>query len=236
MSNQILKPIRCDQCENTGLVLAHNISWIWISHQLKAVWLENPKVASTSVKTALGIQPKGAVPGDLSNPYNFLRLPLPRDRLFKFSNYFIFGFCRNPWDRMVSTWKNFTTDKARRRLLTKHWRISQPDKLSFEQFMRLVDKNQPKVNHHWVPQSMFVPMDKIEIDFVGRIESFSEAWSNVIQRLNIRRSIGHIYTTKHNHYSTYYDNETREIVERLYSKDISLFDYTFKKEENNESI
>ena len=35
--------------------------------------------------------------------------------------------------------------------------------------------------------------------------------------------------TKHDHYSSYYTEETREIVENLYKKDIELFDYHFEE-------
>lgn len=233
MPKQILEPIRCDQCGGNINNTHPKISWMYISHQLKSIWLENPKVASTSIKTALGIQPKGIVPGDLSNPYNFVRLELPRDNVFKFTNYYTFGFCRNPWDRMVSTWKNFTTGPSRIRLLTQHWKIDKPHKLSFKQFVCLVNQHQPRVNHHWVPQSMFLPIDKIEVDFIGQIESLSEAWDTVAKLLGIQRGLGHVYKTKHNHYSTYYDDETREVVERLYSRDISLFNYTFEQGDNS---
>lgn len=234
MSKSILNPIRCDQCGGNVNKTHPKISWMYISHELKAIWLENPKCASTSIKIALGIQPKGVVPGDLSNPYGFKRLLLPRDRILEFTDYFTFGFCRNPWDRMVSTWKNFTIGLDRQRLLIKHWGIQDPAKLSFQHFVRLIDKHQPKVNHHWVQQNMFLPLDKINIDFIGRMESLSKGWNVVAERLGIKRNIGHVYRTKHDHYSRYYDDETRKIVDRLYSEDISLFGYTFSRDKIDE--
>jgi hypothetical protein len=230
ISNSIINGIRCDQCLNRK----SHPSWIWISHKLKIIWLENPKVASTSIKVALGVQPKGSVPGDLSNPYGFKHLPLPRNRIFEFDNYFSFGFCRNPWDRIVSTWKNFTTGPSRMQLLTQHWKIARPDQLSFQQFVYLINKHWPIINHHWALQSEFLPVDKIKIGFIGRFESITESWNTTIKSRGIQRNLNHWYTTKHNHYSPYYDEETLRLVNKLYKKDIDLFDYIYRKEENNE--
>lgn len=230
MSKHVIEPIRCDQCPTSSCAT----SWIWVSHKLKVIWLENPKVASTSIKTLLGVQPKGAVQGNLSNPYEFKRLPLPRDQILNLRHYFIFGFCRNPWDRMVSMWKNFTTGPSRQMLLTKHWKVDDPQQLTFESFIKLLDKNQPRVNHHWVPQNMFLPADKIEIDFIGRIEHFDEDWKTIAEMTGMKDETCHEYSTEHDHYSTYYNADTLAIVSRLYEKDISLFDYTFEQEEYHE--
>lgn len=222
MSESILQPIRCDQCSPR-----HDISWARISHQFRAIWLENPKAGSTSIKMALGVQPKGIVSGDRSNPYGFSRLPLPRDTLLKYDDYFIFGFCRNPWDRMVSTWKNFTTGQARIRLLVNHWHIIQPGKLPFKRFVQLVGQNRPKVNHHWVPQIEFLPVDKMPTITIGRFESFAQSWEEFSDNIGINRPLGHFYRTKHDHYTTYYDDETVDLVRKLYPEDIDFFGYDY---------
>jgi hypothetical protein len=84
----------------------------------RAVYIETPKVACTSIKTALA----GVVGVDLGdtagNPHEAqwpVPAALPARLGPRFPDLFVFGFVRNPWDRLVSCYR----DKRRRR-----WRRS----------------------------------------------------------------------------------------------------------------
>lgn len=220
--NIIFDPICCDQCP----CYRNKYSFIWISDPLQTIYLENPKVASTSITTALGIKGENK-----NNPYQFKVVRSFRTTPLQLPDYFVFGFCRNPWDRMISIWKSFTTSKNKMQLLRRYWRIAEPKELSFDDFIHRLTDGRCNHNHHWQAQSIFIPIDRIKIDYLGRFESISESWNRLCQLLNIKVNLDHLRSTEHNHYSTYYNDTTQKIVEKLYEKDIKIFKYNYESSE-----
>lgn len=73
------------------------------------------------------------------------------------------------------------------------------------------------------------------VDFVGRFEAFEKDVSGILDTLKIRRSflgwnvvaIPHRNKSNRAHYTSYYDDETRDMVHRLFREDIDRFDYQF---------
>lgn len=62
-----------------------------------------------------------------------------------------------------------------------------------------------------------------------KTELLQEDISKICSMLNIPNfNLPHENKSYHKHYSEYYNNETREIVAKKYSKDIEYFDYKFK--------
>ena len=71
-----------------------------INHRYKFIYLGAGKCASTSIYNALKDLPEseGSQHFAISQLLGNYQLP---------KNYFIFTFCRNPFDRLVSAWKEF---------------------------------------------------------------------------------------------------------------------------------
>ena len=66
------------------------------------------------------------------------------------------------------------------------------------------------------------------VDFLGRFENFENDFSYVCNYLNIPDlKLPHINKRNRNRYTEYYDDETREIVEEKYARDIEYFGYKF---------
>ena len=139
-----------------------------------------------------------------------------------------FSIVRNPWDRLLSAWK----DKV-----YKQWADWYPEKChkwrlpvyaeykgkSFNYFVRNIDI---LCDGHVIPQTLLIDLDRV--DFVGRFENLQEDFDTICQGVGIpSMELPHKNKTKHKHYTEYYDDETRQIVAEKYAKDIEYFGYKF---------
>lgn len=124
----------------------------------------------------------------------------------KYIKYFKFTFVRNPWDKAVSEWKYF--NKVENLNLT----------------LRQSLMTQFPFPDHNIHQTVFAK----NCDFIGRFENLQEDFNIVCNKIGIPRiKLPHDNKTKHKHYTEYYNDETREIVEQKFSKDIKYFGYKF---------
>ena len=80
---------------------------------------------------------------------------------------------------------------------------------------------------HFMPQHYFVCNSdgKIMVDFVGKMENMQKDFSYVAMKLGCEKELKKVNAGKMKNYDSCYDNETREIVRRVYAKDIDLFGY-----------
>jgi hypothetical protein len=164
----------------------------------------------------------------------------------QFESYFRFSFVRNPWDRIVSEYKyrGYPLRIDFKTYLFKH----------------LPAPGWTDAYRHIIPQCEFIFDDagKLLVNFVGRFEALQADFDTVCTRLGISHTtLPHdnralkeaapntagTYLTRlrrllsrkvarHTfpHYTEYYDDEAREFVARLYSRDIETFNYAFGAE------
>lgn len=141
----------------------------------------------------------------------------------EWKNYFKFTFVRNPWDRLVSCWKNKIVESA--------YAGEQNTKMEFSEFVYEITNGKWK-NHndiHWCLQTSRFPTDCV--DFIGRFENLKNDFDYVCSQLNIpHNKLFHYNKTKidtNTHYTNYYSNEVRKLADEKYEKDISFLNYTF---------
>jgi hypothetical protein len=198
-----------------------------IDDNLKIIFVPQQKTASCSIISALKLNPNREhktqinlnkyIRSKTCKNYDGHHVPLfelknvyPKVYENK-SDYFKFGFTRNPWERLVSTWKYAFVPK----------RISQYGKVSFRKFIK-----------DYTDVWLGVEMNTLDFcngcDFIGKFENLQEDFNIVCDKIGIsRQKLLHINKTKHKHYTEYYDDETIEIVEEKYAKDIEFFKYKF---------
>ncbi|MCB1581811.1 MAG: sulfotransferase family 2 domain-containing protein [Xanthomonadales bacterium] len=141
-----------------------------------------------------------------------------------FSSYFKFTVVRNPWDKIVS---QFTYIKKRPDLMDF---IGMKANDEFKTYLQLIQK---KEHVQWSCQYKFFLDENGHslVDQVYRFENFQQAVTDVLNKLNISfKQILHSKKGSRGHYSEYYDEESKEIIEHLYSKDISMLDYHFESQ------
>ncbi|MBT5876639.1 MAG: sulfotransferase family 2 domain-containing protein [Candidatus Latescibacteria bacterium] len=161
----------------------------------------------------------------------------------EFDAYFKFSFVRNPWDRIVSEYR-----------FRRH-----PRRFDFKTYLfEHLPKPGSKHHFHTMPQHEFLfdAEDNCLVDFVGRFECLQEDFDKVCSHLSVQQTLlPHLNKsrTHHNrrrrpkgyirrlieyrreransfdHYTEYYDEESREFVAKMYEKDIEIFKYEFEK-------
>jgi hypothetical protein len=134
-------------------------------------------------------------------------------------SYFKFACVRDPWERFVSFAffrhkdnKDFQTDplKVMKGILSTP---VTPDRIMVK------------------PQYQFISDEKgdIIIDHICRYEDLQGSYNEVCEKIGIPSEIlEKVNESDHSAYAGYYDDKLREMVKRIYEKDIALFGYTFK--------
>jgi len=74
------------------------------------------------------------------------------------------------------------------------------------------------------------PQGKNVMDYVGSLDNIESDIKNICSEIDIKFSMpdGRIGSSKHGHYSLYYDDTSREIVSQLFADDIRIFNYSFE--------
>ena len=214
--------------------------------EARAVYVEVPKVACTSIKVALA--PLLGV--DLArwdgNPHE-AEFPAPRppstatDRLYPGS--WTFAFVRNPWDRLVSCYRDkilgevvdgftFFTDKPGVANCLADFDAFYAG-MSFDAFVDAVAGiPDADADPHFRSQFTFLTRTpgRSEADFVGRFERLAEDFGRVVEDLGLPASVRlpHLQAARRPaRYVDYYDASTRARMTRRYAEDIELFGYRF---------
>lgn len=191
------------------------------------IFIHVPKVAGTALKKSLGF----------SDIYHIHLADYELDDKDKFNKYFKIAFVRNPWDRLVSAFFFLKQggDKSSHDLILKDrldqfntfrnfvFELNNNIKFRLEIKKVIVFSNQ----YSWLANSK----GEIDMDYVGRFENLEEGFNILKEKLHKKDAQLKKYnSSKHKPYWEYYDEETVEIVRKIYSKDIETFNYEFPYE------
>lgn len=146
---------------------------------------------------------------------------------------------RNPWDRLLSAWADKIRGRSRDdRRLKRLGQTAEPDAVAaamtdFPSFVRVLEESLLFAHDaHFQPQAQI--LGSIELDFVGRFERYVESVGHALEAVglgHLTTSLGHRNRTSDgSHYSTWYDEESRGIVARLYAADIERWGYEFERD------
>jgi hypothetical protein len=184
------------------------------------IFIHIPKTAGNSVQAI-----NSAYYGHgIRNP-NFIYYKDSNERkLSKFS----YTFVRNPWDRLVSAFfylksgGNSIGDKNEcKKYLGKYSDLTDM-LLNWDNI--ILNLCHMKEQYKWICDDE----GNIIVDFIGRYENLQEDLNIICDKIGIPQlELPHKNKSKHNHYTEYYDDETRKIVAEKYAKDIEYFGYEF---------
>ena len=229
---------------------------VMISHQHRCIFIHIPKNAGQSIEHVflkwVGLTWKTRAPlllrpnaDPAQGPPRLAHLkaceyvPCGHLEPQQFASYFKFSFVRNPWDRMVSFYKY----------------TGSPEHQTFKQFLTGQFQNELWQSKYWFvgPQHEYVydSQGRLMVDFLGRFETLQADFNLVCEKLGVphtpvphvnksrlrrglrgflqkvlaRTAPGTLPSPLKN--AEYYDEESVEIVSRLYRRDIELFGYSF---------
>lgn len=205
-----------------------------ISHRHRFIFTAIPKTGTHSVRQALR---EHLGPDDLEQVRLFVEKRLPWPELARlghghislhearpvlgeetFGSYFKFAFVRNPFERFVSYCAFATSQQGTfehdPKGVMRHFLFTAPP------------------HHHIVfrPQHSFVcaPDGTGLADYLGRVEDMQTSYDVICERIGISSAaLGRANGSKHADYRSYYDDQLKDGVARLYARDIELFGYEF---------
>lgn len=198
---------------------------------LNLLYNEIPKNASSAIKAILlSIEQEGRVNRHFARWFTHHRRwqaaypDLSVDWTdFEWRGAFRFAFQRNPFDRVLSAYKNAG------------W-ADHYGHMEFSAFLaQLPDLLQAPLGDmvaiHLKPMSCFVPKveGKYYLDFVGKVENFDADIRTVLDAAGITNvpALPVVNASQHKPYRDYYDAAGRAIVARLYEEDLAFGAYSF---------
>lgn len=129
-----------------------------------------------------------------------------------YKNYYFFTFVRNPWHRTLS-WYFFSKKSNEKSRNT--------SKMSFEEFLL----TRPTI---WKGLDNQQKQFTAGCDFVGRTENLQNDFNTVCDKLKIPKvTLPQKNSTEHEHYTQYYNDQTRDIVAKAFRKDIEFFNFKY---------
>ena len=209
-----------------------------ISHKHKFIFSHVPKVAGTSIEMALS-------PYDNSGFKCGLRSDCLEDAIAKHKDYLVFGFVRNPYDRLVSAWKmskvigkhdmpfrDYVTCTGKflshgYETLMKLYRNNKCWKKGYPLIMKNAGFLDPVHDkYHTVYQSNFTYGCK----FIGRYESLDSDFKLVCNMLGLKvDKLGSGNKAADvSCYKNHYDKNLQYQVYEMYNKDFLMFGYEYK--------
>ncbi len=213
-----------------------------ISKEKKCIFIHIPKTAGTSIEKM--IQGEKYIKGWSSHQ----KINEYKDD-DKFHEYFKFSFVRNPYERILSVFNYYKNRGNNKDLIyqpnkildyfykkittTKIFDIDISKKIphEFDEFCELYIKEKLDFygRNALDTQISFLSIDNnIEVDFIGRFEKLQKDIEYIKDYLGIKASLGHQRKTKlRSHYSSFYNDFTKQIIKEAYGEEIELFKYKF---------
>ena len=199
-----------------------------IDHERKIIFVHPPKCGGKSIEYCLfERKPIGA-----SADHRLLceYKPLLGENFDQFKSFF---FCRNPYDRLVSTYygrKQILNTNVENSITFKEWIMNQANPASWKY---VTPPLHVKPGKYFAQRLQFdyvsLPhIDEVCVDFIGRFENYENDWKVFCHDiLKEPIELPHLNKSKRKNYRKYYDDEMKKHVFKLWEKDLDVFKYTF---------
>lgn len=143
-------------------------------------------------------------------------------------DYYKFTIVRNPFDKMVSA---FTYLRSGKQPVDKPYFdiiIKYKDVNDFLKNYLSIDNNLFKIAH-FTPQNLWLKINGVnKMDYVGRLEDYNNSVKTIFTNINVNiNNITHTNKSNRGDYKGYFNDESIEIMNRLYKDDLNEFGYEY---------
>lgn len=189
--------------------------------RLKCIYVHIPKSAGVSVNKSLF----GNMGGGHKTAVQYRKIFGP----YTFHKYFKFTFVRNPYSRLLSAYLFLKKGGMNRN--NQKWAEENLSPYStFQEFVEgWINPENVLTYYHFLPQYHFLCDDRqnLLIDYIGKVENIRKDFENICQKLGIEKKLLSLNQTSGAiDWKSYYDDQTLEIVARVYKCDFDLFNYS----------
>lgn len=198
-----------------------------INHKRKFVFVCVPKTGSTTLSKYFKRTGEFDKPKDhawLTEKYHYPISKIQQEENVK--DYYKFAYHRNPFDRLVSSWIDFTQAKGHQSWsdkLTKQFK-------SWEDFAKNFVDTEWANEIHFQPTTYYTHVEGVQVvDHVARYEDFDSETKHILTNVGIKyrnEDFGHRFrqTSREKDYRKYYkDDATIENVSRHFMTDLETF-------------
>ncbi len=204
---------------------------------LGLAYVNNPKVACSSIKQALWIAASPGTFQEGTSPHDRVHAPfLPsparlHDQLDQVVDAAKFTVVRNPYVRILSAYLDKVgrpdRDTAVFHPFARRFALQGDEEVSFSRFLELVSSEDPSfLDDHFAPQYVTTMSEFVPLDFVGRIEEVHLAWA-FLEGYGVTRSEHRPHATNARALvSQYYGDREVDMVSTFYRRDFELFGYS----------
>lgn len=182
-----------------------------VSQRYKFIFVHNPKVAGTSITDALSHFNDFDDIAD--SKHETINQFFQRCNVHS-TSYYVFGFVRNPWDRLSSFyhyWKD--TDPKLKKLR------------DINELAKCLGEPWTRGFYSLRPQYLFFNNDT----HIGRFERLQSDFDEICDALVIgRQPLARINESKNEDYASQYSEEGAELVYNFYKQDVMRYGYDFR--------
>lgn len=197
--------------------------------QYSILFYNIPKVASSSIWSLCAEIEKGHKVVRRDQIRGFKIPSIKSSDLSEFPDVTKIAFVRNPFDRVVSCYINKIANKHNKFIQ----RNGLSENMSFESFVdHICQLKDCDSDRHFRSQYTYIFDHQANLlaDYVGRIETFSEDFNEVINLYQLPKlEIPNWNNTKHKPYAAYFNPLLVDKIQERYKIDLMLFGYEFDK-------
>ncbi|WP_027178983.1 sulfotransferase family protein [Maridesulfovibrio bastinii] len=163
-----------------------------------------------------------------------INFALELDKIINDNSYFKFTIVRNPYQRLVSAWKNRVRDKSCLVHNIGYYRDFRT--FSFPKFVNYIYKNKfnySNLDQHWRPQHICIYSPVIEYDFIGHLENFNNDFKFILDKIggsknSYEKVNQRVNSTDKSDLRSFYTKELQDKVYDIYQKDFEMFNYGYE--------